>query len=426
MNDIPPLQDGATKATASTRFGGIILVSVIAAAFVGQALGLVAVLRHSSQIEAKQVRVETLDANITRLGTVESSANTQAAVALKESEAARGRMKELQNEEQTLQGRVAPMREMVRQNEQSLNSIQAEVAKLTGQRDAIAQALKELEPRRQNIANETAQLEGRKDSLVKATADASEKLARLEREITQAQQKRDEFAVVTARIQEIERQRGDLSLESQSLKKQVEDARSQLANSQAKLATAVREEADAQKAATAERADVANLRSQRDSLAEEMRRLSAERTTGGATLESLQTKLASAKADLTDANRQVADARRSLDAANAELATAQAQKRGMASDLESLRAENKRLDSERGKASAAVDVTRESLASLEAKLTRVQTTLSQDTPNTEALVKLREAVKIQIANLNQELGNLTEAAKQIKAARETIQPANPK
>lgn len=425
MSDPITPEDDRPKAGALSRFGGFALVGAIAVAFLGQTVGLISVLRHSSQIDAKQVRVETLEANIARLGLVESSSNAQASSALKESEAARGRMKEVQNEEQQLQGRVAPMRDLVRQSEQSLNSIQTEVAKLTGQRDALAQSVKELEPRRQNAATETAQLEGRKGSLIKATADASEQLARLEREIGQAQQKRDEFATLTARVQEIERQRGDLSLESQSLKKQVEDARSVLATSQAKLATAAREEADAQKAATAERADVANLRAQRDLLAEEMRRMGAERTTGSATLESLQAKLASAKADFTDANRQLVDARRALDAANAELVTVQAQKRGLASDLESLRGENKRLESDRGKAAAAVDVTQASLASLEAKLTRVQTTLSQDAPNTEALVKLREAVRIQVEHLNQELRNLNEAARQIKAARESIQPTKP-
>lgn len=225
--------------------------------------------------------------------------------------------------------------------------------------------------------------------------------------------------------EEFERQRSSLSADLQSLKKQIERAQIDLGDTEAKLAKATREHSGALKDATTERAELASFRAQRDALAEDLRRLGAERTTGGASLDSLQSKLATVKADLSDANRQLAEAKRSLDSYTAELATTQAQKRTLSSDLEALRAENKRLESERGKAAGAVETTRDRLASLEASLAKVQATATQEAPSTDALAKLRDAVRLQVENLSQELRALNEAAKQIKAARETIQPAKP-
>ena len=414
-----------SKSDQSPRFGGVVLIAVLGVAFVGQATGLFSVMRHTSQLEAKQVRSETLDAEITRLAKATTSASNEAASAAKDAEASRAKTKQLQSDEQLLQGKVAPMQETVHKAEQDLNTLRAETAKLSGQRDSLAQVTKDLESRRQSAAADIGQLDGQKSALLKASTEATGQLAQLEREISQAQRKRDELAVLTARTEELERQRGSLSTESQNLKKQVEDARNALGEAQGRLVTATRDQSEAQKAATTERAELASFRAQRDALAEDLRRLGAERTTGGASLDLLQSKLATVKADLSDANRQLAEAKRSLDSYTAELATTQAQKRTLGSDLEALRAENKRLESERGKAAGAVETTRDRLASLEASLAKVQATATQEAPSTDALAKLRDAVRLQVENLSQELRALNEAAKQIKAARETIQPAKP-
>jgi chromosome segregation ATPase len=317
------------------------------------------------------------------------------------------------------------LQESVRQAEQVLNALRAETAKLTGQRESLDQVTKDLESRRQSATAGISQLEGQKSALFKASTEASGQLAQLEREISQAQRKRDELAVITARTEELERLRGSLSTESQSLKKQVDDARNALGEAQARLVTATRDQSEAQKAATTDRAELASFRAQRDALAEDIRRLGAERTNGGASLDAIQSKLAAVKADLSDANRQLAEAKRSLDSSTAELAATQAQKRSVGSDLESLRAENKRLESERGKAAGAVETTRDRLASLEASLAKVQTTAAQEMPSTDALAKLQATIRLQVENLNQELRALNEAAKQIRAAREIIQPAKP-
>jgi chromosome segregation ATPase len=421
--DNPPPE--TTKSDQTPRFSGVALIAVLGLALVGQATGLVSVLRHSSQIEAKQVRSETLDAEIARLAKAITSASAEAATAAKEAEASRGRTKQLQGDEQLLLGKVAPLQESVHKAEQDLNTLRAETAKLTGQRDSLAQLTKDLESRRQSAAADISQFEGQKSALFKASTEASGQLAQLEREISQAQRKRDELAVLTARTEELERLRGSLSTESQSLKKQVEDARNSLGEAQARLVTATRDQSEAQKAATTERAELASFRAQRDALAEDLRRLVAERSTAGASLEALQSKLATVKADLSDATRQLAEVKRSIDSSTAELAATQAQKRSLGSDLEALRVENKRLESERGKAASAVETTRDRLASLEASLAKVQTTAAQEVPSTDALVKLHAAIRLQVENLSQELRALNEAAKQIKATRETIQPAKP-
>ena len=414
-----------SKSDQSPRFGGVVLIAVLGLAFVGQATGLFSVMRHTSQLEAKQVRSETLDAEITRLAKATTSASTEAASAAKDAEASRAKTKQLQSDEQLLQGKVAPMQEAVRKAEQELNTLRAETAKLSGQRDSLAQVTKDLESRRQSAAADIGQLDGQKSALLKASTEASGQLAQLEREISQAQRKRYDLDVLTGRTEEFERQRSSLSADLQSLKKQIERAQIDLGDTEAKLAKATREHSGTLKDATTERAELASFRAQRDALAEDLRRLGAERTTGGASLDSLQSKLATVKADLSDANRQLAEAKRSLDSYTAELATTQAQKRTLGSDLEALRAENKRLESERGKAAGAVETTRDRLASLEASLAKVQTTAAQEAPSTEALAKLHAAIRLQVENLSQELRALNEAAKQIKATRETIQPAKP-
>jgi len=425
MNDPDTSPSETSKSDQTPRFGGVVLVAMIALALVGQATGLVSVLRHTSQAEAKQVRSETLDTEIARLGKLVTSADAQATAAVKDAEAAREQMKLLQSDEQKLQGKVAPLHDSVRKGEQELNLLQAEVSKLSGQRDSLGLSVKELESRRQSAGAETSQLEGRKTALAKAANDAAEQLARLERDISRAQDKRDELAVLTARTEEVERQRGNLATESLSLKKQVEDVRSALGEAQARLVTATRDQAEAIKAATSERAELTSFRAQRDALAEDVRRLGAERTTGSSSLEALQSKLASVKAELSDTNRQGAEAQRSLTSHTADLAATQSQKRAIGSDIEALRSENKRLENERGKAAAAVEATRDSLAALEAKLAKLQTTASQEAPTTEAVTKLRDAVRIQVENLNHELRALNEAAKLIRASRDTIQPTKP-
>jgi len=414
-----------TKSDQTPRFGGAVLIVVLGLAIVGQATGLVSVLRHTSQLEAKQVRSETLDVEITRLAQATTTASTEAASAARDAEASRAKSKQLQSDEQLLIGKVAPLQEAVRKAERDLNTLRAETANLTGQRDSLAQITKDLESRKQGAAAEIGQLEGQKSALFKASTEASGQLVLLEREISQAQRKRDELAVLTARTEELERLRGSLSTESQSLKKQVEDARSALGEAQARLVTATRDQSEAQKAATTERAELSNFRAQRDAIAEDLRRLGAERTTGGASLEVILSKLATVKADLSDTNRQLAEAKRSLDSSTAELAATSAQKRSLGSDMESIRAENKRLESERAKAAASVETTRDRLTSLEASLAKVQTSAAQEVPSTEALAKLHAAIRLQVENLNQELRVLNEAAKQMKSAREIIQPSKP-
>jgi chromosome segregation ATPase len=423
-DDVPvPL---SAKSDQTPLFGGVVLAAILTLAIVGQTTGLLSVLRHSSQLEAKQVRSDTLDSEIKKLTKSITSANNEAALAAKDSETSRGRMQQLKTDEELLRGKVIPMQESVRKSEQELNALRSETAKLSGQRDALTQGTKELEARRQSAASELSQIEGQKAALSKAATEASGQLALLEREISQAQRKRDDLAVLTARTEELERQRGALTTEGQNLKKQVEDARNALGEAQARLVTATRDQSEALKSATTERAELASFRAQRDALAEENRRLSAERTSAGATLDSLQSKLATAKADQSDANRLLAETKRALDSSTSELAATQAQKRILLPELETLRAETKRLESERGKASAAVESTRDSLAAMEAKLAKAQATVSQEGPSTEALAKLRDAIRIQVENLNQELRALNEAARQIKTSRETIQPQSPK
>src|ERR1700677_3874177 len=66
----PPPDNVSSKPPSPPRFNGVVIGAIIVAAFVGQAIGLVSVLRYSSQIDAKQVRAQTLDAEVARLGAV--------------------------------------------------------------------------------------------------------------------------------------------------------------------------------------------------------------------------------------------------------------------------------------------------------------------------------------------------------------------
>ena len=130
-------QSPSAKSDQTPLFGGAVLAAILILAIVGQTTGLLSVLRHSSQLEAKQVRSDTLDSEIKKLTISTTSANTEAALAAKESEASRGRMQQLKSDEESLRGKVIPMQESVRKSEQELNALRSETAKLSGQRDAL-------------------------------------------------------------------------------------------------------------------------------------------------------------------------------------------------------------------------------------------------------------------------------------------------
>ena len=162
-DDVPvPL---SAKSDQTPLFGGVVLAAILTLAIVGQTTGLLSVLRHSSQLEAKQVRSDTLDSEINKLTKSITSANNEAALAAKESETSRGRMQQLKTDEELLRGKVIPMQESVRKSEQELNALRSETAKLSGQRDALTQGTKELEARRQSAASELSQIEGQKAAL---------------------------------------------------------------------------------------------------------------------------------------------------------------------------------------------------------------------------------------------------------------------